>query len=427
MRAPVAPSSEKLAPKNRVHGGKRSFVHYSFELKCLFAQARKTKFAQRTFVLLSLCCKRARTLTFLGRTLQSACQTEPLVVTRPRFMLRFASLFLVLLALMPQLHAQSKPASKSQFTYSAPKIIGRAGGIRLEGTAANPARINSPQLSVVAPVIAFDLANNTVSQVRAQGGVSLKVSRPATANSPKTYVESRSQSATLTSQTNNRTLQLSGNVSGFYQIGDAPRATLSGENASLNFAGNDFSADLQNPLIVVPPEAIGRVDSLGELRISAQRGQISQGSGTATFSGNARATTSGGANPFDLSAPTFIVLRAADGALSTLSTRGKTVVKYDLPPDPTGTQPSAGSIGKPTHVEVSSDGAVFDRASSKATFAGNVRGFYRLQSASGTRDFPFSGERAVISFDPKAASTQSGLNVEVTGGPVSIDAPAFEF
>ena len=350
-------------------------------------------------------------------------------MTRPRFMLRFAPLLLALLACAPVV-AQTQPktarsGSTGQFTYSAPRFFGHANQLRFEGTAADPARINSAQLSVVAPLIVFDLANNTVSRVRAQGGVSLKVNRPATANAPKAYVESRSQSAVLTWGTS-RTLRLIGNVSGFYQIGDAPRATLSGENASLDFAGNDFSADLQNPLIVIPPEALNRADSLGELRISAQRGQISQGSGTATFSGNARATTSGGANPFDLSAPSFIVSRASNGTLSTLSTRGKTVVKYDLPPDPAATQPGTGGVGKPTHVEVSSDGAVFDRASSKATFSGNVRGFYRLQSASGSHDFPFSGERAVISFDPKAASAQSGLNVEVTGG-VSIDAPAFEF
>jgi len=337
---------------------------------------------------------------------------------------RLALLFL-LLFFSSACHAQKRATGGGSFKYSAPKIIGRAGGIRLEGTAENPARISSPQLSVVAPVIAFDLADNAVSQVRATGGVSLKVNRTETAGGPKTYVESRSQSAVLTAGAT-RTLQLDGNLSGFYQIGDAPKSTLSGESATLRFDKAAFSADVQNPDISVPAETLTRPDALGELRVTAKRGQITNGGSQATFSGNAHAVASGGANPFDLSAPTFVVSRASDGTLSTLETRGKTLVKYDLPPDP-NTPSAPTGVGKPTHVEVSADGAIFDRSTSQATFSGNVRGFYRLQSASGQRDFPFSGERAVISFDPKAASTQAGLNVEVTGRPVTIDAPGFEF
>lgn len=332
-----------------------------------------------------------------------------------------------------------RPASSVPFNYSAPKIIGRASGFRLEGTASDPARISSPQLSVVAPLVAFDLSGNSaapLSQVRASGGVSLRINAPAKAGAPKTTIESKSQSATLTAGgARTFTLRLEGNLSGFYQVGDGPKSTLSGEVANLQFGAGDFSADLQNPNITIPAETLspGRPDALGELRVSAQRGQISQSGGSATFSGGARAVSSGGGAPFDLSATSFIVSRAPDGTLSTLRAQGKTVVKYDLPSEPNSAQPvspSANSLGKPTHVEVTSDGAVFDRATSKATFSGNVRGFYRLQSATGPRDFPFSGDRAVISFDPKAASTQGGLNVEITGvpgGPVSIDAPAFEF
>lgn len=375
--------------------------------------------------------------TVLGRALQNACHTEapPGVLL---FMFKSAFLF-TLLACAPvvaQTHPGAKrPASSTgQFTYSAPKIIGRAGGIRLEGTPSQLARITSSSLSVVAPVIAFDLAGNTVSQVRASGGVSLKVNAVGKGTAPQTVVESRSQSATLTAGIP-RTLRLEGNLSGFYQVGNGPKSTLSGEVANLQFGAGDFTADLQNPNITIPAETLSpnRPDALGELRVSAQRGQISQSGGTATFSGQARAVSSGGSAPFDLSATSFIVSRAPDGTLSTLRAQGKTTVKYDLPPDPNAAQTvstGASSIRKPTHVEVVADGAVFDRTSSKATFSGNVRGFYRLQSASGNRDFPFSGDRAVISFDPKAASTQGGLNVEITGvpgGPVSIDAPAFEF
>lgn len=340
------------------------------------------------------------------------------------FMPRFAFSFLLLLLLAPASFAQGRSPLAGSFKYSAPKITGRAGSIRLEGTPDKPARISSPQLSVVAPVIAFDLANNTVSQVRATGGVSLKVNRSQTPNGPKTYVESRSQSAVLTAGAT-RTLELEGDLSGFYQIGTGPKSTLSGQRASLRFADKEFSANIDNPDISLPAETKKGADALGELRVTANRGDITGGGAKTTFAGNARAVASG-ANPFDLSAPKFIVSRASDGTLSTLETQGKTLVKYDLPPDPKA-DPKPSTLGKPTHVEVSADGAVFDRATSQATFSGNVRGFYRLQSAGGSRDFPFSGERAVISFDPKAASTQAGLNVEVTGAPVTIDAPAFEF
>lgn len=340
------------------------------------------------------------------------------------FMPRFAFSLLLLLLLAPASFAQNRSPVGGAFKYSAPKITGRAGSIRLEGTPEKPARISSPQLSVVAPIIAFDLANNTVSQVRASGGVTLKVNRSQTTNGPKTYVESRSQSAVLTAGTT-RTLELEGDLSGFYQIGSGPKSTLSGKQASLRFAGNDFSASVDTPDILIPAEAKKGVDALAELRVTANQGEITGGGAKATFTGNARAVASG-PNPFDLSAPKFIVSRASDGTLSTLETQGKTLVKYDLPPDPKQSEtPSA--LGKPTHVEVSADGAVFDRSTSQATFSGNVRGFYRLQSASGTRDFPFSGGRAVISFDPNAASTKAGLNVLVTGDPVAIDAPAFEF
>lgn len=320
-------------------------------------------------------------------------------------------------------HAQTKPAPTA-FTYSAPKVIARQNGIRMEGTAQNPARINSPQLSVVAPTIAFDLGAKTISQVRAQGGVSLKLNVAATATSPKTYVEAKADSAVLS--TTNRTLQLVGNLSGFYQIGEGGKNTLSGQRADLSFAKDNFSADLQNPTLQIPAETLGRSDALGELQVSADRGQVSQANGNATLSGNARAKSLGGANAFDLTAPTFIISRGADGALSTLQTQGVTNVKYDLPPDPKSASDTNG-IGTPTHIEVTADSANFNRATGKATFVNNVRGFYRLKTAEGNRDFPFTGEQAVISFNAQAASAQSGLNVEVTGLPVLIKAPAFEF
>ena len=333
------------------------------------------------------------------------------------------SLFALALLFQVGTRAQTKPASGA-FTYSAPKVVARQNGIRLEGTAENPARINSPQLSVVAPIIAFDLGAKTISQVRADGGVSLKLNVAASGTSPKTYVEARADSAVLT--TTNRTLQLVGHLSGFYQIGAGGKTNLSGERADLSFAGGNFQADVQNPVLQIPAETLGRADALGELKVSAQRGQVDQSSGVATFSGQARAQSVGGTNAFDLSAPKFIIARGTDGTLSTIQTQGKTQVKYDLPPDPK-TPANTSGLGTPTHIEVTSDNATFNRATGKAIFSGNVSGFYRLQTATGPQNYAFSGEQAVIGFNPAATSAQSGLNVEVTGAPVLIGAPGFEF
>ncbi|BCM89660.1 hypothetical protein IAD21_01507 [Abditibacteriota bacterium] len=335
------------------------------------------------------------------------------------------SLFALVLLASVSVTAQAQPKpAPGAFTYSAPKVVARQNGIRLEGTTQNPARINSPQLNVVAPVIAFDLGKNTISEVRANGGVSLKLNVAASGTAPKTYVEAKSDSAVLT--TTNRTLQLVGHLSGFYQIGAGGKNTLSGDRADLSFTGGNFAADVQNPVLQIPAETIGRADALGALEVSAQKGQVNQSTGSATFSGNARAKSTSGPNAFDLSAPTFILSRGADGTLSTLETKGKTDVKYDLPPDPKAASNTNG-IGVPTHIEVTADGASFDRATSKATFSGNVRGSYRLQTPSGPQNYAFSGDQAVISFNTQAASTQSGLNVEVTGVPVEINAPGFEF
>lgn len=322
--------------------------------------------------------------------------------------------------------AQIKTAP-GDFTYSAPKVVARQSGIRLEGTTQNPSRINSTPLSVVAPVIAFDLGQGTISQVRANGGVALKLNVPASGNSAKIYVEAKSDSAVLT--TTNKTLQLVGNLSGFYQIGDGPKNPLSGARADLSFADKNLVADVQNPVLQIPAEATGKADALGAIQVSAGRGQVNQSQGNATFSGNAHAKSVGGPNAFDLSATNFVLSRGTDGTISTLQTQGKTNVKYDLPPDPKPPT-NANGVGVPTHIEVTADSANFVRTTGKATFAGNVRGFYRLQTATGPHDYAFSGDQAVISFNSQAASTQSGLNVEVTGlpeAPVQINAPGFAF
>ena len=314
------------------------------------------------------------------------------------------------------------PAPSGNFTYYAPKLVGTQNGLRLEGTAQDPSRFNSSQLGVVAPVIAFDLKQGTLSQVRANGGIALKLNIQASGTSPKIYVETKSDSAVFTVK--NRTLQLVKNLSGFYQIGDGPKNPLSGARADLSFEDKNFVADVQNPVLQIPAEATGKADALGAIQVSAERGQVNQSQGNATFSGNARAKSVAGPNAFDLSATNFVLSRGTDGTISTLQTEGKTSVKYDLPPDPK-TPANANSIGVPTHIEVTADSANFVRSTGKATFTRNVRGFYRLQTATGPQDYAFSGDQVVISFNPQAASTQGGLNVEMTDA--TINSPGFEF
>lgn len=407
------------------------------------------------------------------------------------------AILLVLLACVPAV-AQTRPGTSrpkasrpkasratagGQITYSAPKIIGQASGIRLEGTADNPARINSPQLSVVAPLIAFDLASNTISQVRASGGVSLKLNvvqqrnvlnaqGEKTSVPSKVYVEAQSQSAVVTSAS--RTLELRGNLSGFTRVDDGPITRLSGDSATLRFANAALSGDVENPLLSLAPETLNLPATLGALSVTAQRAQFDQKENSTTLSGNARIASNGDPKgkpeertAFNLSAPQIVLKRGDAASSSTLSTQGKTRVVYDFPRPPqddalpaTGASNSAGvpdastdapnasasprraDVGVPVHVEVVADGAVFDGSTAKARFSGNVSGFYRLQSGGKTRDFPFSGDQATLFFDRDAAAkaaqnartpaqkrlaNQSALNIEVTGKPVSIDAPAFEF
>jgi lipopolysaccharide export system protein LptA len=388
-------------------------------------------------------------------------------------MLHSARLLLVLLAPLPVALAQTKTASTGQVTYSAPKTIIRAGGVRLEGTVKEPARVssNAPQFSVVAPLIAFDLGNNTVSQVRASGGVSLKLSVVQKRNvldasgrktsvPVKVYVEAQAQNAVLTSATH--TLELRGNLSGFTRSGDGPPTRLSGDSATLRFANAALSGDVEDPSLSLAPEILNLPATLGPLSVTAQRGQFDQSANSTTLSGNARIASNGnpGDKPeertaFNLSASQIVLKRGDAANSSSLSTQGKTRVVYDFPRPPKDSaaivaQTGDGAnkrtdVGVPVHVEVVSDGAVFDGATSKARFSGNVSGFYRLQSGDKTRDFPFSGDQATLFFDREAAAkaaqeartpeekrlaNQSALNIEVTGKPgepVSIAAPAFEF
>lgn len=356
----------------------------------------------------------------------------------------------LLLSATPLLAQTQSPAAKAPggFTYSAVNLVYRSNGVRLEGNAAHPAHVQSPELDVTAQVIAFDLAGNSISEVRAQTGVNLKLNFSSQGGGAPAHIEATCNSAVLVP--GNRKLVLTGNLKGFYQVQGGAKNTLSGDSATLTYTGGNLLADLVGGVTLgIPAESTGRPDAVGDIVITAQRARINQSDGSATFTGNAHAISKGGANAFDVAAPQFILTRGSDGTISTLRTSGRTLVKLDLPPDPAPaaaapvaaptattptpakTAPTVSALGKPTHVEVAADGAIIERATSTATFDGNVKGFYRLSPPTGTpQNYNFVGNRAVIRYVvPTGAQATgnalAGLNVEVTGVPVSVEGPAF--
>ena len=335
-------------------------------------------------------------------------------------------IFLAALLLCAPVFAQTKTAPKPPGNLNISGDLSyRAGGVRLEANAQGLARVRLPQLDASARAIALDLSGNTISQVRALGSVNFKLNLVPKSGGAPARIEATCDSATLT--TAERVLVLKGRVSGFYQIAGGARNTLRGDAATLRYQGENLVADLTGGVTVsVPTESLGRPDALGDVTITAQRAQINQSDGSATFAGNARAISSGSANGFDVAAPRFTLTRSANGTISTLKTVGRTLVKLDLPPDPTraGTAASGNSIGKPTRVEVASDGAIIERATSTATFEGNVKGFYRLIQNGAPRNFDFAGTRAVIRSLPANAGARAEFNIDVKDADVK--GPAFD-
>ena len=340
----------------------------------------------------------------------------------------------LLLALTAPIWAQNAPGN---FTYSAAKLTYRSNGVRLDGAAGKPARVKSPQLEVTAGAIAFDLAANSVSEVRANENVALKVDiKPKSGNGETVHIESKSDNAILT--TANRTLVLTGNLSGFYRLGSGPQTRLAGNKATFNYSGEALNALIESGAgsqveLNLPAES-GKADAIGPVTLRADELRVDEKNGAAYFTGNARAFSTGGANKLDVTAPSFTIQRAADGTIGLLTTNGKTVTKLDLPPDAatssgTSASASANSVGKPTHLEVISDKAVVNRATSTGVFDGNVSGFYTLQNGGAPgQKFNFKGERATVTYDAQAAQVGDGLSVVVIGAPgapVDVEVPNF--
>lgn len=346
----------------------------------------------------------------------------------------YAVPFLVFTALCGGPVLAQQTAAPAGFSYKAARVVYRSNGVRLEGTASEPARIQSPEIDVTAPAIAFDLQGNGITEVRAVGGVNLKLNLSSKTGGQPAHIEATSTSATLTPA--DRKLVLRGNLNGFYQVVGGPKNTLKGEEATLSYLNKNLAVDLtggadgKGVIVTIPAEGGDKPGAIGTVTVSARKVTFDGTTGTGRFTGNARAVSNDGPNKFDVAAPEFLLSRGATGTISELTTVGRTTVKVDMPPQPAtaGATGAAAQMGAPTHVEAVADGAVVNRDTSTLVFKGNVKGFYRLKPADGAaHDYNFVGDAATFKYAPTAkGDLAAGLNVEVTGKPVTIEAPAFE-
>jgi len=348
--------------------------------------------------------------------------------------------------------AQTLPAPPP-FTYTAANLIYRANGVRLEGTPGSPARIHSQQIDVAAPVIAFDVGAQTVSEVRATGGVKLRLELVPKNGGAPAHIESTSDNATLI--TADRKLILTGHVNGFYQVAGGPRENLVGEQAILTDVADVPSVSIDGGaeplLITLPAESTDKPGAFGAVRIASMHFVYDGTTGLGQFTGSPHAVSDDGPNKFDVTANQFVLKRSPLGTIDTLEADGHAVIKMDLPPEPEKTDPAvpatpptgaaangepvkkkapAVTLGRPTHVESVSDTAVVDRAASTLTLNGHVNGFYRLSNVDPPQDYHFSGDKAVLTDVPVQPGSPSapgnpgpGLNVQLSSA--TVNSPGF--
>ena len=363
--------------------------------------------------------------------------------------------------------AQERQANETQLT--ALKITYTTNGAILQGSAAKPARIKSPELDVTAVRIQFERSGESLRQVTAHTNVNIKLDLPSKAGSPS-HIEANSNTATL--EVANRTLVLKGNVDGWYQVGDGGRNTLRGETVKLTFAEGDITAAIEGGArgvrIALPAQTTGSgsPSALGSVVITAQKAFIEQRKGIARFEGNAYAVSNDAPTKFNLRARDFIIKRdPKTGALDNMKTVGRTHINLDLPAEapgpkkppatavagtaavsntaatgtnanpPTGAKPdkfTAPSLGRPTHLEVDADVVTVTRPNNllMAVLEGNVTGSYRLATESGpSPDYRFDGGRVEITeLVDKADPKKSNFALDFSGAQdeqVTIKAPGF--
>jgi len=321
--------------------------------------------------------------------------------------------------------------------FGADKQILRPNGVRLEGNAF----IRRPELDARADAVALDYTEKNITQVRAVGNVYFRVDLPPKAGTSAKPVKIEARCAKATLDPNTRVVTLEGNVDGYYQIEGGGKNLLSGDRVTIQQVGDQYVSSVQgNVRVVLPAETLNpngsNSQNFGAVTITSERTDIDQKTGVVTFSGNARARSEG-ATGFDVAAPSFTLTRGASGTIDTLKTSGKTLIKIDLPPEPAragapAAAPDAPTSARPTHVEAIANSATVIRGDENTlVLEGNVEGFYRLQpSGAAAADYRFNGDRAVIKYAKPEGATNTGLvpeglQVEVTGKPSAIQAPAF--
>lgn len=313
-------------------------------------------------------------------------------------------------------------AVRSEF--GAKRQVATAKGVRLEGEA----YVNTPQLQARADVIALDFGEKQrIEQVRALGRVNFKMDLPPKNGGAPAHVEATCNNATLDPAT--RTLVLTGKVDGFYQLRGGGKNSLSSERATLVYPADkqlrvDLEGGTSDVRIVVPPETLGKDAPIGTLVVTSRNARLNGSGGAATFTGNAHAVSTGGANAFDLTATEFIISRNANDTIDTLKTSGRTLLKIDLPPDQTPvpktaanvtTGEASNSISRPTHMEVSADALTMNRTANTMVFDGNVTGYYRLRPAGApAADYTFDGDRAVVRYAPQPVDASSPTPADAT-------------
>ncbi len=308
----------------------------------------------------------------------------------------------ILMQANAQPNAQARAPQRADF--GANKQVLRPNGVRLEGNAF----INRPELNVNADVIALDYNERQITQVRARGKVNFKLDLPARAGGAPARVEATCNEAALDPAT--RTLVLTGDVDGFYQVRGSGRNTLRGEKATLRYPLNgQMQAEIEGGTsgvrLVVPGSAVGGdTASIGRVVLTASRAVINEADGTARLIGTARAVSSDGPNKFDMSAPEFTLSRDEAGAFNMLKTTGRTRLQFDVPPEtPAANTPAARTTNAPNNNTAGAGATPGAAANSDMqssyvfAFEGNVDGYYRLQAAGAAPDdYRFDADRIDI-------------------------------
>ena len=279
------------------------------------------------------------------------------------------------------------------FVFRFDRITTPGGSIRLEGNARvyTPDASTSPQIDISAPLITAD--SYAARRVRGSGGVSFKYSGVRAgekAGDPPIPVNIQASAREVLLDTipadGRRTLTLTGDLDGFYEIGK-DRTVLKGQKAVISFGRepNDVLATFEGGSegfeLLLPDQRFGSQISLGTVSLRAQRAVFNQAKNTARLEGGAR-LSSNGPTSLQISGADFNANFVSDkegGArrLSSLSSRGRISLSFALAPENVGASVS------------------------------------KTEDAS----YPFTAKRAVLSLVPQKSPNPSQAEPAASGAP----------